>query len=110
MRIGLGILMILHGLIHLAGFVKAFNLTELKELTLDVSRPMGLLWLAAAMLFAASATTLLIGKNWWWPIAAVSLVVSQVLIIMFWQDAKFGTIANILILAGLILVLTGVLS
>jgi hypothetical protein len=45
----------------------------------------------------------LLKKDWWWIIAVPALVLSQILIIMSWQDAKFGTIANVVILASIIL-------
>ena len=44
----------LHGLIHLLGFVKAFDLGEIRELTQPVSRTMGILWLLSASLFVAT--------------------------------------------------------
>lgn len=108
MSIGLGILMILHGLVHLMGFVKAFNLVELKDIKQDISRPMGLLWLAVMLLFATAGTALLLGVTLWWPITIASMVLSQIVIALHWKEAKWGTIANVLILAGLILILTGV--
>ncbi len=103
MSIGFGIIVALHGLIHLMGFVKAFRLAEISQLTLDISRPVGLLWLAAAIIFLAAATVLFVGRGWWWLLAAAATVLSQVLIVMFWKDAKFGTIANVIVLVGVIL-------
>ena len=44
----------LHGLIHLLGFVKAFDLGEIRELTQPVSRTMGILWLLSASPFVAT--------------------------------------------------------
>jgi hypothetical protein len=95
--------MILHGLIHLMGFVKAFGVAEITQLTLDISRPAGLLWLTTAVLFTGAAIILLTGRSWWWLIAAAALVLSQVLVITFWKDARFGTIANVIVLFGVIL-------
>jgi hypothetical protein len=106
MYIALAVLMILHGLIHLMGFVKAFNLAELKEITQDISRPMGMLWLATMLVFSAAGTALLLGQTWWWPITIASIVLSQIVIALHFKEAKWGTIANVLILAGLILILT----
>jgi hypothetical protein len=40
-------LLLLHGLIHLLGFSKAYQLAELKEFMKPVSRPAGILWLPA---------------------------------------------------------------
>ena len=108
MYIALAVLMFLHGLIHLMGFVKAFKLVDLKDIKQDISRPMGLLWLATLLLFAAAGIALLLGQTWWWPVTITSIVVSQIVVALHWKEAKWGTIANVLILAGLILILGGI--
>jgi hypothetical protein len=92
------IILVLHGLIHFMGFSKAFNMVEIKELTLQISRPMGILWLLAGLLFLVSLAFYLAGNEVWWIVAIPALVLSQWLIILYWQDAKFGTIANAIIL------------
>lgn len=51
MKTALIIITFLHGLLHLLGFVKGFELKVIKELTLPISKPMGLLWLAVTVLF-----------------------------------------------------------
>jgi len=38
----------IHGLIHLMGFVKAFQLAEINQLTKAIPKPIGLLWLISA--------------------------------------------------------------
>lgn len=91
------LVLIIHGLIHLMGFAKAFQLAELEELTMPISKPMGLLWLAGAVLMLVTGL-LFIWKSNYWPIAAfVAFIVSQMLIIQFWQDAKFATVINVII-------------
>lgn len=45
------IIVLLHGLIHLLGFVKGFGISEVKELTLPISKTMGLMWFSATILF-----------------------------------------------------------
>ena len=109
-RIVFSFVIFLHGLIHLLGFVKEWNLAEVKQLTGEtlislsggLSRIAGLLWLIASLLFIASAAKYLLRKEWWWMIAAVAIVVSQILIFIYWKDAKFGTVANIIILLAVI--------
>jgi len=39
----------------------------------------------------------------WWLLGLIALVTSQVLIIIFWHDAKFGTIANAIVLIAVII-------
>ncbi|MBL0357199.1 MAG: hypothetical protein IPP72_10085 [Chitinophagaceae bacterium] len=96
--------MIIHGLIHLMGFAKAFGYANITQLTKHISRPMGAFWFVAAILFIAAAVILLIKKDMWWITALVAIAVSQVLIISSWQDAKFGTIANALVLLAIVAV------
>lgn len=90
-------ILIVHGLIHLLGFVKAFGLADVSQLTQNISKPAGVSWLIATLLFVATGIVFLLGKEWWWMIAIPALVLSQLLIVMSWQDAKFGTIANAII-------------
>jgi hypothetical protein len=101
-RIIFAIIVILHGLIHLIGFMRAFKLATISQLTQSISRPVGLLWLFTALLFLAVSVIFLIKEEWWWMIAAPAILLSQVLIIICWQDAKYGTIANIIILIATI--------
>lgn len=97
MKIILLILLTLHGLIHLLGFSKAFNLAAVTQLTQPISKANGVLWLIAALLFALTALLLLLQKDTWWIYAAVAVLLSQYLIFTSWQDAKFGTLANVVI-------------
>ncbi len=101
-RIIFAIFIVLHGLIHVMGFMRAFNLATISQLTQSISKPAGLLWFLTALLFLAVFIVFLINKEWWWMIAAPAILFSQLLIIFYWQDAKFGTIANVIILAATI--------
>jgi hypothetical protein len=91
-------IVVVHGLIHVLGFVKAYEFADVAQLTQSISKPFGLLWLLATVLFIGAAIGFLLDKEWWWMIAACAIVLSQVLIVMSWQDAKFGTIANVIVL------------
>ena len=88
---------IIHGLIHLLGFVKAFEIAEVAQLAQTISKSLGLLWLLTTLLFIGAAIGFLLDKEWWWIVAILAIGLSQALIIAFWQDAKFGTIANAII-------------
>lgn len=103
MKILLIFILIIHGLIHLMGFMKAFGFSGFSQLTEDISKPIGVLWLASALLFLTSAIFLIANKEWWWMPAILATVTSQILIFLTWQDAKFGTIANIIILLAAII-------
>jgi len=93
---------LVHGLIHLMGFLKAFGLAELPQLAQPISRPMGVAWLAAAALTVSAALALLAWPRGWWAIGAAAAVVSQLVIASAWADARFGTVANAILLLGVI--------
>jgi hypothetical protein len=99
-------LLLFHGLIHLMGFSKAFGYAEMKQLTISISRPAGLLWLCVALLFILTACLFLFKSGYWIFLCMTACVLSQVLILLSWKDAKFGTIANIILLVVAILSLT----
>lgn len=105
MKITLTILLLIHGLIHLMGFVKGFNIAEIPELTLPISQTGGALWLLTSILFIISTVFLLTEYMVWWKIALAGLILSQSLIIYSWQDAKFGSAANIFIGLAILIVL-----
>ena len=96
-----GFILLLHGIIHLMGFAKAFNLADIADLQLPVSRFWGALWLVATLLFLASLVLYGLSDNRWWQLALIAVIVSQVLILAFWADAKYGTIANMIVLIGI---------
>ncbi|WP_273568563.1 DUF6920 family protein [Maribacter halichondriae] len=98
MRIVFIILLLLHAFIHLMGFFKAFELLKIEQLSQSISRPIGLLWLFTAILFICSALAYLLKKDIWFLMAITAVVLSQILIVLFWKDAKFGTLANLIIL------------
>lgn len=96
-------LLALHGLIHLMGAAKAFEWAPVQALTQPISRPMGLLWASCAALFAVAALLVLRHSDHWWIPAIAAVAVSQALIILYGHDARFGTIANVLVLVGIVL-------
>jgi len=98
LRIIFLILVTVHGLIHLMGFAKAFQYAEMKQLTIAISKPVGVIWLVATLLFITSAILVLLKKDYWAIFSIAAVVISQIVIILSWHDAKFGTIANVIIL------------
>jgi len=98
MRILYLIIVLLHGLIHLLGFVKGFGFKDVKELTIPISKPIGLLWLTAAVLLLVYLLCFYTNARYAWLIGMMAGIISQILIIAFWKDAKFGTLPNLAIL------------
>ncbi|GMU63592.1 MAG: hypothetical protein AMXMBFR34_53550 [Myxococcaceae bacterium] len=107
MRFILVALLAVHGLIHLLGFVKAFGLAEVSQLKHPISRTVGVLWLVAALLLVTAALLVAAVPGTWWGPAVVGVALSQVLIITSWGDAKFGTVANVLLAVPLVVSLLG---
>jgi hypothetical protein len=98
-------LLVLHGLIHLLGFSLAWGgpatgmaggtTVPLGDLALRVA---GVAWLLACLGMLGAALGVALGREWWRPVALVAVVVSQVLIVLWWPDARAGTLANIVVL------------
>lgn len=97
----------IHGLIHLMGYAKAYGYGNFPQLKKYISKPVGSLWLIAAIHFITTAIFYMLGKEGWWMVAIPALIISQILIIMFWKDAKMGTIANLIILIPFMIAVAG---
>lgn len=98
MRYLIGLLMLAHGLIHLLGFIKAFGISQINQLPREISKPVGTIWLVTALLMIIASATIVFKKEGWWGIALAGALLSQLLIFLYWKDAKFGTIPNLMIL------------
>ncbi len=105
MRIAFAVLIGLHGLLHLLGAAKGFGWVELPQLRTPISPLAAVLWLGAAMLLVVAAIGVALGMHWWWRPGLAGLVLSQVLITPSWSDAKFGTLANLVIAIPVMLLL-----
>jgi hypothetical protein len=101
------VIILLHGLIHLMGFVKSFHLAEVSQLEQDISKPAGIFWLIATILFILTAISLLLIKEGWWITGFIAVIISQVLIVLYWSDARYGTIPNLIIMVPIIISFTG---
>ncbi|WP_161888268.1 DUF6544 family protein [Pontibacter russatus] len=95
-------LQLVHGLLHLLGLAKAFGYGQLTQLNLSIPKPVGLLWGLATLLFLVSAVLYLLKREWWY-VGLVAVLLSQALISLVWQDARYGTLANcIIIIVGIV--------
>ncbi len=109
MRWFLVVLLVLHGLIHLIGLPAAWGgaipgLTSVPLLPLAGAtlRLTGAAWLLAALLLVVAALGLALRYGWWSAAALAGVVVSQSLIVLWWQDARVGTLPNLVILVAAI--------
>jgi hypothetical protein len=92
-----------HGLIHFVGFTIAFKYVNFTQLSSEISRPIGILWFVSGMLFIVSSILYILEKELWVYFGFLAVILSQVLIINSWQNTKFGTIPNVIILVILII-------
>jgi hypothetical protein len=110
------IYLIVHGLIHLIGFVVNFQIAEIEDITyktavlagkLDVghlgTRVLGVVWLLAAVAFVVSGAAIFPSPAWWWSFTLGVTLVSLALCVLSWPDARFGVLANVIILVFLFL-------
>ena len=98
MKVLFFVILFFHGIIHFLGFAKAFNLKEFKELTLQISHLNGIIWLITGILILTSGLLFIFNNNYSWIPALIGVIISQILIIIYWKDAKFGTIPNVILL------------
>src|SRR5688500_16340652 len=104
-------LLFIHGLIHLIGFYSEWKLGSssmlsgktLFALTNNASHVSGVIWLITALTWMTAGILCFLKRDSFWIPAFVAIVLSQLLIIFYWHDAKFGTIANGIILVVVII-------
>lgn len=98
MRIALAVLLTIHALLHLMGFLKAFGMAELPQLAVPISKPLGGAWLVAMLALLLSAVTLFVAPRLFWLVGAVGIITSEAVILLSWSDAKWGTVVNLALL------------
>ena len=102
----LALLIVLHGQIHVMGFMGAWGLGDVRA---QIGVPivslegvslhgLGIVWLVACLGLLASAILLALGRQAWEPLALVRAVLSQIAILFWWPSAWRGTLANMIIL------------
>lgn len=97
MKFVIAAVMIVHGLIHLIGLGKAYNLNHIKRWSDPgpekrpryVSPLIRILWLFAFLLFAIAPFAFITNKLWWSTAAIAGTLLSQLLIILHWNVAKW---------------------
>ena len=102
-RSAFAVLLGIHGLLHLLGAAKAFGWIDAPQLRQPISPAAGALWLIAAILLVGAALVVVLGGGWWWWLCLPGIVLSQGLITHSWGDARFGTLANLVIAMPLLL-------
>ncbi|MDG1278164.1 MAG: hypothetical protein P8O16_12855 [Algoriphagus sp.] len=98
MKVFLWIFFGIHGSLHFLGFLKAFGLKDINTLTFPISKTMGSLWLLGGVLILTFSTLHFFAIKNSWTIGILALIISQCLIFVFWEDAKWGSLPNIILL------------
>jgi hypothetical protein len=107
MKIFLVVLLLLHGVIHLIGYLGAIGVKTLPTLPLEISKASGYVWLSVALLFVISSVLLVARVSFWPMLVIVGIIISQVLIIMQWKEAKAGTLINVVLLIVAVISMAG---
>ncbi len=108
----------IHGLIHLMGFVAYWPLAEVAELPYKTTlingrfpvsetgmRLFSILWLVAAIGLVGASIGALTGQSWWFPLMWVSVLLSLLVCVLDWRNAFRGALVDLVILVPLLLVL-----
>jgi hypothetical protein len=116
MRIVIAMLMAGHGIAHVPGFIVNWQLRDFPEMPyrttivgglLDVgeagTRVIGALWLAAGVAFIVVAGAMFTRAGWWQPLAYALILLSTVLCLVGWPDARLGLVANAAILSSIVI-------
>ena len=115
MRIALAVLMLLHGIAHLPGFVAAWRPAGFGELPYKTTilagrvdlgdagiRVFGVLWLLIALGFVLTAAGAFTARSWWM-VAVVGVALASLgLSVLEWPLARVGVVVNLAILAALL--------
>jgi hypothetical protein len=116
MRLALSVLMALHGVAHLVGFVGPWRFavratapykTTVLAGRFDVGdrgiRVVGALWLLTALAFLFAAVGGATNSSWWIAVAATVTVASVALSAVEWPEVRIGLLVNLGIIAALAL-------
>lgn len=108
-RLIVGVIAALHGVIHLLAPADIWGWAELDEEiepTLSIAdgleQTLAYVWVVAAIVVVTAATLLLRRHAAWRGFAIVGVALSQVLVVIWWNAASAGTVANLIIIAGLV--------
>ncbi len=104
--------LVIHAILHLIGFSQEFNLGYVNRFKYRyawlnkpiVKKAMGTGWfLACVGLLSTSYFYFTAEEFLFETVGTISLILSQSLIIMYWAEAKFGTLINSVLLLAIII-------
>ena len=89
-------------MIHFLGAAKGFAWADVSQLKDPIRPGMGAVWLAAGALMVIAGVLLARRVRWWWIAGAIAIVASQAVIFTSWNDARVGSVANVVLLAAVV--------
>ena len=108
MRLVAAVVMFVHGVAHLPGFLVSWRLASFDELPyrttilagrLDLGdhgiQIVGILWAALAFTFLAAGAAAFLRLPWWGPVAQAAVALSLVLCAIGWPETRIGVLVNI---------------
>ena len=108
-RIALGVLLLVHALVHLLGFVAALHHGAAGDGAAEAGArrarggPLAAVWLAAAVALGLGAVGLFADEAWWRTAGFLGVVFSSVALALWWKDAKYGApLTAVVLLAVLV--------
>lgn len=102
MRTAFLTLLSIHAVIHLMWFAHAFGWVDLPYFQKEIPGMVGFSWLLAAVFFIWSAIEIGMQKPKWFLKALIAVLLSQMWIFSAWEDTRFGSFANLMILVGIL--------
>ncbi|MFC3984516.1 hypothetical protein [Streptosporangium jomthongense] len=112
LRIGGGAVLFVHGVIHIAGFLLLWRITEVGELTYGRMVPdpgtaggrlVGVVWLGAAALFCCAAVLLAVGRPAWAPTVLAATALSLPILLADLSQTGAGVVVDVVVLTGTLL-------
>ena len=102
LRTAFAALIFIHALIHLMGFITGWRLARIPGMSGKTLVPLsplmgkiaGSVWMAGFILFMLCGLGFMQSKEWWMTAGIIGVIVSQLMVILYWRDAKVGTIAE----------------
>jgi hypothetical protein len=107
-RPALAALLIVHGVIHAIAPLVLWDLIDFRDVDGEpiVTMPavladaLGAVWILVLALFVVAGFAVFARLRWWAPLTVVAVALSQALIVLWWDGAWRGTVANALILGA----------
>lgn len=72
---------------------------------LTIDKPPGIYWAACSVLFWLTSMLMILHQKHWAWVVLVAVACSQLLIASAWEQARFGTILNVIVIAALLVML-----